>query len=306
MRNNNRATQTVLGALFVLAFGAGLYAQGPSPPPSRDMGRDMFFFSRMEEASPAKTVKGAPYSAQAITETNQTLSDGNQIRRSSTATLYRDSEGRTRREQALGGLGPWSAPQGKAQQIIRISDPVAGANYVLDPNQRTAQKMSGMQGGGRIFRQRGSGSGALPPSGEGQATSDMRVPPQPTGGEGPMRFEKRLAAEGGNVQTESLGSQVIEGAQADGTRTTMTIPAGSIGNEKPIQIVTERWYSNQLQAVVMSKRTDPRVGETIYRLTNINQTEPPAALFQVPSGYTVQEGPSFRRNNLGTKHNTNQ
>ena len=121
-----------------------------------------------------------------------------------------------------------------------------------------------------------------------------------------MRFEKRLAAEGGNVQTESLGSQVIEGVQADGTRTTMTIPAGRIGNEKPIQIVTERWYSNQLQAVVMSKRTDPRVGETIYRLTNINQTEPPAALFQVPSGYTVQEGPSFRRNNLGTKHNTNQ
>ncbi len=290
MRNKFGVTHSILGVLIVLAVSVGVYAQGPPPPPPEDMGGDVLFFSSMEEASSAKTVKGSPYSAQAITETNQTLSDGNHIHRTSTATLYRDSEGRSRREQTMGGFGPWSAPQGKAQQIIRISDPGAGVNYILNPDRHTAHKMPALQGRGGKFRQRGLGPGAPPPG----------------GGEGFFRFEKRLADEGGNVQTESLGSQVIEGVQADGTRTTVTIPAGRIGNEKPIQIVTERWYSNQLQAVVMSKRSDPRIGETIYRLTNINQAEPPAALFQVPSEYTVRDAPSFRRRTPGTKQKENQ
>src|SRR5207247_4067465 len=106
-----------------------------------------------------------------------------------------------------------------------------------------------------------------PPLDEGQGGEVTRSEVA-GGGKG---FERHLAAEGGNAQTESLGSQVIEGIQADGTRTTRTIPAGRIGNDKPIQIVTERWYSNQIQAVVLSKRFDPRIGETVYRLTNINQ-----------------------------------
>ncbi len=85
-----------------------------------------------------------------------------------------------------------------------------------------------------------------------------------------------------NVKIESLGKQTIEGVVADGTRTTMTIPAGEIGNEQPLQVVTETWYSSELQAVVLSKRTDPRSGEHVTRMTNITRAEPSRSLFEVP------------------------
>jgi hypothetical protein len=93
-----------------------------------------------------------------------------------------------------------------------------------------------------------------------------------------------------NAVKESLGKQNIEGVEAEGTRTTVTIPAGEIGNERPIEIVSERWYSPELQLVVMTRNSDPRSGETTYRLTNISRTEPAKSLFEVPADYTVKEG----------------
>jgi hypothetical protein len=101
-------------------------------------------------------------------------------------------------------------------------------------------------------------------------------------------WEARAAASG-NFKKEDLGTQTIAGVSAQGTRYTRIIPAGQIGNEKPITIVSEHWYSNDLQMTVMSKRSDPQFGETTYTLTNIHRTEPAAALFAVPSDYTVQE-----------------
>jgi hypothetical protein len=95
------------------------------------------------------------------------------------------------------------------------------------------------------------------------------------------------------VNRESLGKQTIEGVEAEGTRVTFTIPAGKIGNERPIVTVNETWYSTELQALVMSKNSDPRMGETTYRLTNINRSEPDPSLFQVPADYTVNEGRGF-------------
>src|SRR6185436_19717937 len=92
-----------------------------------------------------------------------------------------------------------------------------------------------------------------------------------------------------NVKTESLGRQLIEGVPADGNRTTMTIPAGQIGNEQAIQIVTEIWYSPELQTTVLSKRSDPRNGETVFKLTNISRAEPPRTMFDVPVDYKVSE-----------------
>ena len=99
----------------------------------------------------------------------------------------------------------------------------------------------------------------------------------------------------GEVKTQSLGQQEIEGVQAEGTRTTRTIAAGAIGNEQPIEIVSESWYSRDLQTVVLSRHDDPQIGQTTYRLTNISRTEPPASLFEVPSNYTLQNepGPKF-------------
>jgi hypothetical protein len=97
------------------------------------------------------------------------------------------------------------------------------------------------------------------------------------------------AAAAPDTRTETLGTKEIEGVKADGTRVTVTIAAGAIGNQAPIEIVSERWFSPDLQAVVYSRRSDPRFGETIYRLTNIVRAEPPAELFQVPPDYKVEE-----------------
>ncbi|MGD0693583.1 MAG: hypothetical protein ABSB82_01885 [Terriglobia bacterium] len=276
---------TMMGALMALLSSVGLGGQLP-PAPSAAQQHRMGFSPGMDVQFAFKLVKGAPFSAQAITEENQTLSDGNQINRTATSALYRDSAGRTRREETLGSLGPWAGPQGNANPVVLINDPVAGVNYTLNPATHLAQKMQPPRQGVNMKNVPGSGEGAPPP------------PPGmggPGGGMGARTTERReLAAEGGTVEKESLGSQVIAGVQAEGTRTTITIPAGSIGNVKTIQIVTERWYSPALQVVVMSKRSDPRVGETTYRLTNINQAEPAAALFQIPGDYTIQDAPALR------------
>ena len=258
----------------------------PAPP-----GEDTVFFISSEMSFDGKVVKGAPYSAQAITESTRTLSDGNKIKNKTTASIYRDGEGRTRREQELGAVGPW-AVSGEPQQTVFINDPVTGVNYVLDPHTHTARKMPPL----RInFSASGSpdtvvtGSAAAskvrvegdvftvavpPPASEARQTQEFRID----------RGEKRGT-------TESLGRQTIEGVEAEGTRTTMTIPAGEIGNEQPIQIVSERWYSPELQVIVMSRHTDPLVGETVYHLTNIVRGEPSRALFEVPGDYTIKESP---------------
>jgi len=102
-----------------------------------------------------------------------------------------------------------------------------------------------------------------------------------------------------NARNESLGKQSIEGVEAEGTRRTVEIPAGEIGNERPIEIVFERWYSPELQVVVMTKHSDPRFGETTYRLTNINRSEPAHELFEVPGDYKVQAPPG--PSGIGTK-----
>ena len=109
---------------------------------------------------------------------------------------------------------------------------------------------------------------------------------------GPVRLLHGLplaGAGGGDIRTEELGAQDIEGIRAEGTRTTMTVPAGTIGNQLPIETVSERWYSPEMQVVVLTRRSDPRFGETVYRLTNIVRAEPSADLFEVPSDYQVEE-----------------
>jgi hypothetical protein len=103
----------------------------------------------------------------------------------------------------------------------------------------------------------------------------------------PERAHGKAPAES---KTESLGKQVIEGVEAEGVRSVITIPEGKIGNDRPLEIVSERWDSPELQTVVLSKHNDPRFGETVYRLTNINRAEPAQTLFEVSADYKVEEG----------------
>jgi hypothetical protein len=249
----------------LLALGAAGWAQSPDgselPPPPPD-GRFAFVHGRpmLEDLKP---VTGAPFSAQATTQVIQALADGNQINNKETAMVARDSAGRTRRDSTISRIGLW-ASAGTPHELVRIVDPVAGTSYMLDVGAKTASKIPFHEHAGM------KGMPGHPPSWK-------------SGGDAKSQRT-----------TESLGTQVMAGVNAEGTRTTETIPAGTMGNEKPIVIVSERWYSPDLQETVYSKRSDPRFGTTIYQLNNITRQEPDPSLFQVPADYTVKEGRELR------------
>ncbi len=313
-----------------------------------------FNFVSSEMSFDNKPVKGAPYSAEAVTETIQTLADGNRIVRRNASNIYRDGEGRTRREQTFPAFGFFTANNNATKDSAKrvttfINDPIAGVNYVLDERTRTARKHPNVRfdfGGmnDSIYETMKRVQKDLEKSGKemGKAHKEMNkahkemqrqlgvldknviimrgepgdappVPPVPPTSPVPsvapvppvahpiddnymvnaLSFER--FSERANTKKENLGKQTFDGVEAEGTRRTVTIPTGEIGNERPIEIVSERWYAPSLQVVVMTKRSDPRSGETTYRLTNINRNEPSRTLFEVPADYTIKEttAPNF-------------
>ncbi len=322
MRFQSRGMITAICALAVLASVVGVTAQEKPKPRDRDViiernggvvlaaGRqdsywsfvdrngdgNTFVFISGEMSFDGKVVKGAPYSAQAISESIQTLADGNRIVNKSTASVYRDGEGRTRRDQTLRAIGPY-ASAGDPPQTTFINDPVAGVNYILDSRSRTARKvpspwMKGKPGDQVFVTTEGDSPRRLKERKfkEREETFIAAAPGPPPGPRPGAAFEyERTKLDPKNAKMESLGKQTIEGVEAEGTRMTITIPAGEIGNELPIQMITELWYSPELQATIMSKHTDPRMGEHIYRLTNITRDEPARSLFEVPSDYAIKE-----------------
>lgn len=305
-----------------------------------------------------RTVKGAPYSGKEVNENSQVLGDGTRIHNESRATVYRDNEGRVRRENGdevtiwdpvanvtynlnakdmtavktpmppamferrlftsgavAGGRGPdtgtvsvkdgvvtytkdgkaqtfpmpasgeWVSEDGKARIKHMTSETaVSGvgpgsAGYVVREGQMTITSSSGK-----------AGTMPLPPDGTAIFENRVHVAPPGTIGMavagGDVMF---MRGEGDNARNESLGDQVIEGVKSRGTRVTSTIPLGAIGNDRPLNSVTERWYSDELQTDVLRKRSDPRSGEQTFRLIDIDRSEPAAYLFQVPSGYTLTD-----------------
>jgi hypothetical protein len=295
---------TIKQAALLFASGAALLAQqqnviftaGAAPGMPGPVGAGTFAFVSGELVG-GDPVKGAPYSGNAVTETTQVLADGNRIVNRTTAAVYRDGEGRERREQSLPNIGPFTA-QGVPPKTIFISDPVAGANYSLNPDEKTAIKLPvsqvnslpvlppGANGEFHVMVQRSSfvgpiAGGAIPPF--------VGAPPI-------MIYNKSGAGPAPNPPAvEQLGTKVVEGVQAEGTRTTLTIPAGQIGNDQPIQIVDEVWRSPELQVIVHSEHSDPRMGSTIYSLQNISRNDPSPTLFQVPADYTVKDTTAFQK-----------
>jgi hypothetical protein len=252
-------TRILVTGVSWLLLTAGLGAQvrvGPFPP-GRGPGvggratavpADQAGMVAIEPLEATRPVTGAPYKAEAVTETSQVLADGNSIERRTSAVIARDSKGRIRREQpalALGGLrvdGP----------LVTITDPAGRTHVTLDRERKVAVRVALLPDDGAV--------------------------PAPAS-----------ASDGAAVKEEALGERDIEGVRTEGTRTTMTIPANAIGNRAPIATVSERWFSPDLQAVVLTRRSDPRFGETVYRLLNIVRTEPPAALFEIPADYRLEE-----------------
>jgi len=265
--------RTFIAALSGLLLSTAVAAQVRAVPFPPGQGRgvggratpipvDQVGMIAIEPLDSVRAVTGSPYTAEAVTETTQVLADGNRIERRTTASVARDSKGRIRREQQdlpLGGLVVESP-------LVTISDPVAGTHITLDRQRHVA------------FRVR-----MLPATAAGRGRSGAA--PGPT---------RSPAARGGpadavDVRTERLGERDIEGVRAEGVRTTTTIPTNAIGNQAPITTVSERWFAQELQAIVLTRRSDPRFGDTVYRLVNIVRAEPPAALFDIPGDYRIEE-----------------
>lgn len=268
-QRTKRSLMPTIGAtILLLAAAVSVSAQGgPSAPRGGFRGRgagpigseDALGFVGFEAGLFGKTVTGAPFTADVSTESVQTLPDGNRIDNKTTGTIARDSAGRTRRDLTLPLIGGYSTSgnSGGPARAVVIKDPVAGVSYVLNDNRKEAREMRLPT---NFFRRNAGGPNSSP------------------------------RTNSPNVTTESLGTQLIGGISAEGKRTTRTIPAGQIGNEKPIAVTVERWYSPDLQMDILIKRNDPRGGTTVFQLTNVVRSEPDASLFQVPSDYTVVSG----------------
>jgi hypothetical protein len=274
------------GGVFV--GGAAMLPPGAGTP---GVAGQVVFVEPLESQ---RVVEQAPYSAEIITETTQMLADGNRISHRASARVARDSRGRERREHEgtffIGGL----AAQNR-QALVTIMDPVSDTAVTLDAERQVATRL--------LLRPRAATT--LAAAGASVAMSVQAVPvqsddpgrPVSTGGgfqwSGATAASPTTASFGPaastNARTEALGTQVIEGVKTEGLRTTVTLPAGSIGNDLPIVIVSERWYSPELQTVVTSRRSDPRFGETVFRLVNLVRAEPPADLFEIPAGYQIEE-----------------
>ncbi len=204
-------------------------------------------------------VKNAPYSAEAITESHQVLEDGTRIDSRHSYKIYRDSQGRMRRE-------------GESGAEVWIVDPVANTSYVLDTGKQEARTM---------------------PLWVPLVKSDTRAFIKQAGAAGPKILVPNKIKTGpleGAPTTNSLGQRTIEGVVAEGKETVRTIATGAIGNDRPIVIKSESWYSPELQLEVMTRHYDPRTGESLFRLSGLRRDEPAPDLFTVPSNYKIVSG----------------
>ncbi|MCA2967956.1 MAG: hypothetical protein INH43_05520 [Acidobacteriaceae bacterium] len=258
--------------LFAGALG---YGQPAAPPPpvgvrverfevgTAGPGGPMALSMGSEVSIEMTVVKGAPFSGEFVTESMQQLADGNRITSKRSEVYARDAEGRTRRE-----MGP----------VTFIHDPVAKVDLILENQKKTARKITMPD---------------LPTPPAGQNVLFLSTMAPPPGGPPPdvIKFVRTEGAAGDPApfatKTEPLGKRMIEGTEAEGTRTTVTVPAGAVGNDLPLVTVSERWFSAELKTVVLSTRKDPRAGETTYRLTSLRKGEPSPHLFQLPPDFTL-------------------
>ncbi len=238
-------------------------------------------------------VTGMPYSAEQVNETVQTLADGTHIRQKQrTTVMYRDSAGRTRMETPIGGPAV-----NDGAKMVRIVDVVGGYEYTLDEQNKVAHRVL-VQVAQPIPKRANS---VAAPAGTAQwfNTQSFNAPV-------PIQVRAmpvpRAVAPGApdsmprpEIQSEDLGTQMIEGVMAHGHRTTQTWPVDSVGNDRPIVVVFENWFSDQLGMTVLTKSNDPRHGETTTALKNVSLAEPDPSLFQPPPGYQiVDEKGSFQ------------
>ncbi len=246
-----------------------------------------FYMSEMTAGG--ELVTNAPYTATAVEENTQTLADGNRIVRKSSDFVARDSQGRTRRETTLTRVG---TVQMDAPKMVFINDPTTHTEYILTDGDATKLvKREGSRTNGPTIIDLHNQANELHERVAGEQRQNVvqervitrKVP-------GTSEKSQELSKQ---VKQEDLGTQTIEGVSAQGHRETITIPAGQIGNDRAIELVTEVWTSPDLHTVVLRKHSDPRVGETVFKLTNITRNEPDASLFQPPANARIKVEPAI-------------
>jgi hypothetical protein len=199
-------------------------------------------------------VLGKPFTATEVRHTTQVLSDGTRVNRDDTSTFQRDDHGRMR----VAG-----------DRTILIFDPVAGYSYGLDVRSKTYERAKLPPKLNSVaFAVAGGRSTSATSSGDGRP----QAPALPKG-----------------AVLEDLPPETLGGIPAKGTRITITIPAGSFGNDRDVKVINERWYSDEMQVLLKSTNSDPRFGVTTYELTNIVRTAPDPAIFLVPSEYRLKD-----------------
>lgn len=279
-----------LCAAFVYTCMAQTSQNGLAPIP-RMMVRSQWFSTGPVQGLAFQPVTGAPYSAEETTEHVQTLLDGTRITQTNMeAKLYRDAAGRTRVERTL-------LPNGQAAAVVmpsfvEIADPVAGYRYTLDERSHTARRMvwsvpkfSAPTGNiARVPVANRLSTGPVIETGAASAT----IAAAPSAAVNPSGQSQSHPV----VKHEALGTQNIEGVQATGTRTTITYPEGSFGNDRPVTTSSESWTSPELKLLVLSMSSDPRYGDTTTRVTNVVRAEPDPSLFEIPADYTVVDQPA--------------
>lgn len=285
MTRRKSSTIATASLLAVVAMCAGFYAVShlaavDADTDWREVGAEI------EHPFGGKLLKGAPFSAQVIIERTQTLANGVHVSSKMTGALYRDGEGRTRQE----------LPRDGSTEIVMVNDPVAGVLYQLHMFQHTARKV--IYGDG----QRNSELEARAHNREMEERRSREIEEREKHELHLEEAARKVSVER-NARTlepekrvESLGIQTLDGVQAEVKRVTITIPGGREGNDQSFEIISEKWYSPELQVLIMSTHSDPRFGDTVYRLTNINRSEPPRSLFDAPSDFSVtEEKTEFRR-----------
>ena len=204
-------------------------------------------------------VHGKPLSATEVYHTTQMLADGTRVDQSNTSRFHRDDQGRMRSESPA---------------RVLIFDPVAGFTYSLNTTQKTYfQDPIPARTSFEWIAAVGNGT---------HVSSTSAI----LGGDPGASYAEHLAS-GSPVQqvTEDLQAKIVCGVPAKGSRITITIPAGTFGNNRDVKVVNERWYSDDLKVLLKSTNSDPRYGMTTYELTEIVQAAPNPALFQVPADY---------------------
>lgn len=263
-----RANRSVfLGLAFVLSCSQAAISQETTSVSSPTSGPKSGGHAVDRRDDGPRVVTGSPYSATLTTTHAQTLADGTHVQGpDNISRSFRDSQGRTRVDHFM----PSSLskdPDNPTLISAIITDPVAGFTYHLDATNHRATRWPYAAGAVRS---------------ELHALNSVTVE-TPTMREGASDRPRSTST------SEPLGTQSFDGVVAVGTRTTLTLPVGARGNDRPINIVAESWYSGDLRMVVAANSENPMTGTTSTHLTQLDRNEPDPALFEIPDGYAIED-----------------